>query len=387
MTEARGEVDAIVIGAGSVGVPACMSLAKAGLRVLCLDERASVGQGSNKAAIGGARATHSDPAKIRLTLRSLEIFSTWKETYGDDIGWHQGGYVFVAYGEKERKTLIDLLAVQRSYGLAIDWLNKDALLRVAPLLREDGLLGGTYSPKDGHCSPLLALHAMYEQAKKLGATFHFNEKVEHIEIEQGKVSGVATSKGRYRAPYVINAAGVSAKEVGEMAALALPVRPDEHEAGITEPVAHCLDPLVVDIRPGPGSANAYFYQHATGQFVFCITPSPLLWGNDTRETSGFLPMVAQRLIALAPRLAGVRVRRTWRGLYPMTPDGSPIVGFVEKPSGYLIAAGMCGQGFMLGPGLGELIARMVRNELIEGDQEMLLRMSPTRSFGAEEKLK
>jgi sarcosine oxidase, subunit beta len=66
-------------------------------------------------------------------------------------------------------------------------------------------------------------------------------------------------------------------------------------------------------------------------------------------------MVAQRMVDLMPRLANIKVRRTWRGLYPMTPDGSPIVGWARSVEGYLHAVGMCGQGFMLGPGVGALL--------------------------------
>ena len=66
--------DVIIIGAGSVGAPTAFYLAKVGLKPLVLDKFPSVGQGSSKRAIGGIRATHSDPAKIRLCLRSLEIF-------------------------------------------------------------------------------------------------------------------------------------------------------------------------------------------------------------------------------------------------------------------------------------------------------------------------
>lgn len=379
--------DVVIIGAGSVGAPAAMALAEAGRKVLVVDARPSVGQGSNKAAIGGVRATHSDPAKIRLTLRSLEILSSWQERHGDDIEWHRGGYVFVAYREQEERALKDLLAVQRSYGLDIGWLDAPALLEVAPDLLQRDLRGGTFSPSDGHCSPLLALHAFYERARRLGATFHFNERVTAVEASAGRVRGVVTDRGRYGADVVINAAGAWAREVGALSGLDVPVRPDEHEAGITEPVAHFLDPLVVDIRPGPGSANAYFFQHRTGQVIFCLTPSPLQWGDDTRETSGFLPMAAQRLLAVMPRLAALRVRRTWRGLYPMTPDGSPLVGWSRELEGYLLAAGMCGQGFMLGPGLGELIARMVCGSLAEGDEEILERMSPYRAFAGQERLK
>lgn len=384
---AAAHYDVVIIGAGSVGAPAAMALAEAGRKVLVVDARPSVGQGSNKAAIGGVRATHSDPAKIRLNLRSLEILSSWQERHGDDIEWHRGGYVFVAYREQEERALKDLLAVQRSYGLDIGWLDAPALLEVVPDLLQRDLRGGTFSPSDGHCSPLLALHAFYERARRLGATFHFNERVTAVEASGGRVRGVVTDRGRYGAGVVINAAGAWAREVGALSGLDVPVRPDEHEAGITEPVAHFLDPLVVDIRPGPGSANAYFFQHRTGQVIFCLTPSPLQWGDDTRETSAFLPMAAQRLLAVMPRLAALRVRRTWRGLYPMTPDGSPLVGWSREPEGYLLAVGMCGQGFMLGPGLGELIARMVCGSLDAGDAEILERMSPYRAFAGQERLK
>jgi sarcosine oxidase subunit beta len=166
-----------------------------------------------------------------------------------------------------------------------------------------------------------------------------------------------------------------------------PVNPDSHEAAITEPVAHFLRPMVVDIRPVAGSANYYFYQHATGQILFCITPSPNIWGIETHETSSFLPMVTRRMVEVLPRLSNLRVRRTWRGLYPMTPDGFPIIGWSQDVEGFLAAVGMCGQGFMLGPGVGELLARMVEGRLAETDQEILDIVSPYREFAGQEKLK
>ena len=85
--------DVVVIGAGSVGLPTAVFLAEAGVSALVIDQFAGPGQGSNKAAIGGIRATHSSPAKIRLCLESLRIFSTWQACHGDDIEWTQGGYV------------------------------------------------------------------------------------------------------------------------------------------------------------------------------------------------------------------------------------------------------------------------------------------------------
>ena len=379
--------DVIVIGAGSIGAPAAFYLAQAGYKVLVLDPAPSVGQTSNKRAIGGIRATHSDPAKIRLSLRSIEIFSTWKERFGDDIEWSEGGYVFVARGEREEKTLKNLLVTQKSFGLNIDWLDKQQLLQVVPDLNPAEIIGGTFSPQDGNASPLLAVHAFYTHAIEYDAVFHFNEKVLEIIVRSGKVVGVKTDRAEYGTDVVLNAAGAHASEIAQLAGLNVPVRPDSHEAAITEAVASFLKPMIVDIQPGPGSSNYYFYQHLTGQIIFCITPSPNIWGFDTEETSSFLPMVAKRMVDLMPRLKNIRVRRTWRGLYPMTPDGAPIVGFAKELEGYLYAVGMCGQGFMLGPGVGELTARLVSGQLLPTDQEILDILSPYRQFAGQELLK
>ena len=108
---------------------------------------------------------------------------------------------------------------------------------------------------------------------------------------------------------------------------------------------------------------------------------------DKRETSVFLPQVCSRMVGLLPRLKNLRVRRTWRGLYPTTPDGAPIVGWNQEVKGLLHAGGMCGQGLMMAPGVSELAARMIVGETIDGDELIMEEFSPYRSFKGEEALK
>ncbi len=379
--------DAIVIGAGSIGTPTAYYLAKSGLKVLVLESVPSVGQGSNKRAIGGIRATHSDPAKIALCLRSIEIFSTFKEQFGDDIEWDRCGYAFVAYRDLEEKTLKNLLVTQKSFGLNIDWYDAQAFSEIIPDINPNGLIGGTFSPEDGSASPLLTNHAYYTHAVELGVEFHFVEPIRAMDVQNGKIRSITTDNATYSAGIVVNCAGAWAADVGKLAGIDLPVRPDSHEAAITEPVARFLGPMVVDIRPAPGSTNYYFYQHITGQIIFCITPAPNAWGFDTRETSSYLPMVSRRMIEVMPRLKNLRVRRTWRGLYPMTPDGFPIFGWAPGISNFLLGVGLCGQGFMLGPAGGELLARIAQNASTENDQMILKYVSPERKFEGQELLK
>ncbi len=379
--------DVVVVGAGSVGMPTAMYLAERGLSVLCVDQFASAGQGSNKAAIGGLRATHSSPAKIRLCLDSLKTFSTWKETHGFDIEWRQGGYMFVAYRPEEARTLKELLVVQKQAGLNIDWYGKDDLLKLAPGLDAEGLLGGTFSPEDGSASPMLSSAAFHRRALALGVECRFNERVTAIMRRKGAVVGVRTDKGGYATGCVVNAAGAWARSLAQLGGQDVPVNPDCHEAGITEPAQRFLEPMVVDIRRTPGAANYYFYQAHSGQVIFCVTPDPPLIGTDRRETSEFLPLIARRMVGLMPKLANLKVRRTWRGLYPMTPDGSPVVGKSESLRGYVDAVGMCGQGYMLGPGVGALVARMVTETTTEEDAAVLHELRPEREFAGTEKLK
>jgi sarcosine oxidase subunit beta len=379
--------DVIIVGAGSVGTPLAWQLAEAGLHPLVLDQFASVGQGSNKTAIGGIRATHSDPAKIRICLKSIDIFSSWQERYGDDIGWIQGGYSFVAYRPDEEQLLKDLLKIQHRYGLDIDWYDREALLEIVPALNPNGLIGGTFSPGDGSASPLRSVLACERVARAHGALFHYGEKVTDILVEHGKVRGVRTDQGTYYSDVVVNAAGPWARELAAMAGIRVPVQPESHEGGITEPVARFLKPMIVDIRPAEGSANYYFYQHYTGQIIFCITPDPPITGTDRRETSVFLPQVARRMLGIMPRLKNLRIRRTWRGLYPMTPDGAPIVGPVRELDGYINLVGMCGQGYMLGPGLAVYVKQWITGEADQETREVLDELSLYRDFGGEEALK
>jgi sarcosine oxidase subunit beta len=143
----------------------------------------------------------------------------------------------------------------------------------------------------------------------------------------------------------------------------------------------------VDVRPSPDSTNYYFYQHHTGQIIFCITPAPLISGTDRRETSVFLPQVTRRMLGIMPCLKNLKVRRTWRGMYPMTPDGAPIVGEVKEVQGYFNAVGMCGQGFMLGPGLAVMLRRFITGDMDAQTREVLDLLTLDRSFGGKEALK
>lgn len=377
--------DFLIIGAGSIGTPLAYHLAKKGKKVLVLEKHASTGRGQNRAAIGGIRATHSDPAKIKICTVSLEEIRNMHSEHGIDVDWIEGGYLFPVYDTERERGLKNLLKIQKKLGLNIDWIDADAIKSLVPGISESGLRGGTFSPNDGSASPLKTTGAYYKLASAAGAEFRFYENVLSMEVAGNKVVSVKTNKDTYSAGLIINAAGADAKEIGKMYGVDLPVFPDSHEAGITEPVRPFFKPMVVDIRPDARSRNYYFYQNIEGQVVFCITPYPEAAGKDTDNTSEFLPLVIKRMLEIYPRLRNLRVRRTWRGLYPMTPDGFPIVGMAHEIENVFHAIGMCGQGYMLGSGLGKILSEI----LVDGSTEydfILEQLTLYRDFSGEEML-
>ncbi|NUM35507.1 MAG: FAD-binding oxidoreductase [Candidatus Brocadiae bacterium] len=381
--------DVIVIGAGSIGAPSAYFLAQRGLKVLCLEQLPSSGQGQNKAAIGGVRATHSDPAKIKICQKSLEIFSGWKELTGTDIGWKKGGYCFPVYEDREEKILKGLLPIQKKYNLNIDWIDDSRIKEVIPGINPEKLRGGTLSPEDGQVSPLKAINSFVHEAQKKGTKFLFQSKVTALKTDsQGCIVSVETQKEKYSAGIVLNAAGADASEICKMVGLDIPVFPDCHEAGISAPIAPFLDPLVVDLRPGAEgkTSNFYFGQNSEGQIIFCYTPNPPILGTNRHSTSEFMPIIARRLVDLIPRFKNLTIRRVWRGLYPMTPDGVAIVGKAPGLSNLYLGIGMCGQGFMMGPGVGANLASLINQGKSLMEDEVFTLLSPSRNFYAKKEV-
>ncbi len=357
--------DVIVVGSGSVGNPTACFLAQEGLKVLVVERRPASGQGDNKAAIGGVRATHSDPGKILTCSESLRIFSTWEEEHGFHIGWKPGGYCFPVFDENIEGVLKGILPIQKQHGLAIDWVGPERIAELIPGIVTAGLRGGTYSPHDGQVSPLLTAVAFQVEAVRHVAIYRFNERVTAYTREHGRITGVITDRGRYAAGWVVLATGADAADDGPLLNIEIPVMPDSHEAGISAPVEPFLAPLVVDLRPGPEgrTANFYFGQNSEGQIIFCYTPKELFVGTNRESLSEFLPILANRMISLIPRFKNLLIRRVWRGCYPMTPDGVPIIDTVDGCAGLILAVGMCGQGFMMGPG----VAKNVTHRIVHGE--------------------
>jgi sarcosine oxidase subunit beta len=93
-----------------------------------------------------------------------------------------------------------------------------------------------------------------------------------------------------------------------------------------------------------------------------------------------MPIIARRLVDLIPRLKNLLIRRLWRGTYPMTPDGIAVVGDVPTVKGLYLGVGMCGQGFMMGPGVGANLAKLISKGKPKMDDGVFKMLSCERNY-------
>jgi sarcosine oxidase subunit beta len=343
-----------IIGGGCVGTSAAYHLARAGVTDVVVLERGYLGSGASGRCAGGMRQQWSAEGNVRLAKLSIEAFADFESEVGQDVEFVQGGYLLTAYNLEWAETLRSEIAVQNACGVPTRFVSPGEVAAIAPVLDPRGMVGASYGPTDGKANPFLVVKGYSERAREMGVRFMIRTAVTGLETSGDRVTAVRTSAGRLEAEWVVDAAGGHAAQVAAMAGVRVPVVPYRHQILVTEPVAPCHDPMVIDIEH-----NIYFCQARHGSFLIGQTDEDQPPGDDIGSGWEFPRQIAAKMLHLAPRLAKLKVLRQWAGLYAVTPDHQPVIDRLGAYRNFLIAAGFSGHGFMLSPVSGRLLAEMI----------------------------
>jgi sarcosine oxidase subunit beta len=371
--------DSIIIGGGIIGLSAAYHLSGKGLKVLVVEKKFP-GSGSTTRCIGGIRQQFSTEASIKLTQESVSQFLKMEEEFGFSVEFFQGGYLFLAYSQENLDSFNEVSKLQKSLGLDVRLLSVSECLDIVPSLNRENLLGGVYSPDDGQAYPFKVIEGYIQEITRKKSKIMPFVEVTGILIENESVKGISIASGdKYYSNVVLNAAGPWAGEIGKLAGIDLPIAPEKHEAFITTRMNRLFDTMIVDYRKD----GCYFQQLVNGQVIGCYTPVPNQPGTDVHSSGEFLVEMSRRTIRLIPELSKAKVLRQWAGSYSMTPDGSPIVD-KSGISGFFVAAGMCGHGFMFSPAMGKFISEIIVDDHYPFDWD---EFKLNRDFSGKELLK
>ena len=341
----------VVVGGGVVGLSAAYHLAAAGVPDVQLLERDTLGSGSTCRAAGGVRAQFSDPVNIELGRRSLEVFETFEERFGQQIDLHQVGYLFLLDSAEDVAAFERSVARQNEHGVPSRMIDVAEARALSPEIDPSGLLAAAWSPTDGHCTPESVVLGYAGAARRAGARLLTRCAVTGVDTDDSQVRAVRTSHGLVRTEVVVCAAGAWSAALGAMAGVDLPVVPLRRQVVTTGPLPG-LDPRT----PFTIDFSAGFYFHREGPGLLLGMPDPdEVPGFDTRRSEDWLAGLAAAVQRRAPRLAEAGPTGGWAGLYEVTPDHNALVGEAEGVSRFLYATGFSGHGFLMGPAVGEVV--------------------------------
>src|SRR5262245_55534086 len=158
----------VIVGAGIMGVSTAYHLARLGVRRVVVLERDTVCSGSTALASGGIRHQYANRLGVELTTHSIQTYERFEDEFGVDPQFRQYGYLLLISTDEGLALPRGTGALQRSFGVAVEWLDAEATRRLCPYLRTDDLLGATYSPRDGYADPYLCTTAIAARARALG---------------------------------------------------------------------------------------------------------------------------------------------------------------------------------------------------------------------------
>lgn len=368
----KSHVQVVIIGGGIVGTSILYHLTKFGWKDVLLIERAELTSGSTWHAAGGFHAQNDDPTIAGLQGYTIRLYKEIEAESGQNIGMHMTGGVSLAT-TLERW---EMLKVEKSrfetMNMETHLVTPQEIQAMCPIVDLTDVIGGLYDEFEGYMDPHGTTHAYAGAARKRGGEIVLNNRVLELkQLPNGKWS-VVTEQGTVITEHVVNAAGLWARKVGNMAGLNLPVTPMQHHYLVTEDIPELvkLDKEIISVTDLEGFT--YLQPDRKGVLLGIYEQNPRHWkteGADWDYGMTLLPADIDRIgpeleigFNRFPVLQNAGIRKWVNGAFTFTPDGNPLVGPVPGMKNYWVACGCMG-GFSQGGAIGLTLA----NWMIHGD--------------------
>ncbi|MDX8356498.1 GcvT family protein [Sphingopyxis terrae] len=368
----KTHVRAIVIGGGVVGCSILYHLTKLGWRDVALIERKELTAGSSWHAAGGFHALNSDPGIAALQSYTIRLYEEIEKESGQDVGMHMTGGINIAATRERWDFLRADQARHQVLGLETELLGPSEIKELCPLIDVSGVYGAIFDRHEGHVDPSGVTHAYAKAARMAGADIYRHTRVVDIKPTGRGTWRVITDMGEIEAEHVVNAAGLWAREVGEMVGVRHPLVPMEHHYLITDDIPEVMAlekdklPLILDL-----DAEIYMRQERGGMLVGVYEKDATPWALsgtpwEYGETELLPPQLDRIGDALVkgyerfPAVAAAGIRRIVNGPFTFTPDGNPLIGPVPGVPNYWSACGVMA-GFAQGGGVGLSLAEWMIN--------------------------
>ena len=363
-----GSYDYVIIGGGAHGMATAYYLAtEFGAKRVAVLEKDYIGAGASGRNTTIIRANYRTAEGVRFYGESLRMYETLSQDVNFNLLFSQHGHLTLAHSDRSLQTMVERAEVNRLLGVDSRVVTPEEVGELCPQLDVSShptypILGALYHPPGGIIRHDAVVWGYAKEAAKAGVEIHPYTEVTGIARDNGRVTGVETSRGPIKAGTVISSWRAGARWSCDLAGVELPITTHILQAFVTEPLKPLLDKIIVS-----GTLHVYVSQSDRGELLIGSEIEPYS-GYSTKRTLGFVEDAARDMCELLPMLGEARVLRQWTGLCDVTPDYAPVMGLTGV-DGFLVDAGWGTYGFKASPIVGKTMAQLaatgVTPELIE----------------------
>jgi 4-methylaminobutanoate oxidase (formaldehyde-forming) len=366
----------VIVGGGIVGCSIAYHLTKLGWQDVVLLERKQLTCGTTWHAAGLVGQLRATLNLIKLAVYTTDLYSGLEAETGQATGFKQNGSLGVAANADRFEELKRGASMAQMAGLEVQVITPGEARELYPLLNIEDLVGAVFLPNDGQTNPIDTTMALAKGARTGGAKIFEDTKVTAIHTATGtgagpsgpRVTGVATDKGDIKADYVVNCAGMWAREVGLMVGARVPLHACEHYYILTDPMPGV--PADLPVLRDPGGC-AYYKEDAGKILLGAFEGNARAWGMDgipedfsfdelPGDMDHFMP-VLEGAMHRVPALENVGLRKFFCGPESFTPDVRYYLGETPEVRNFFVAAGFNSIGIQSAGGAGKVISEWIVN--------------------------
>jgi sarcosine oxidase subunit beta len=351
--------DVLVVGGGLMGTAAAFFLRHRHHLSVTLLERELVGRQASGTNFGNVRRQGRDLPQLPLANRARAVWGRLPELIGEDIEFVPYGHLRVCYTAAQAAALEQHARDVKPLGLDLDLFSAEQLRRRWGIFGPD-VVAGSLSPHDGHANPRLAGPAFARAAQRLGARVVEHAEVLRVERDRGGFVAHTANGARHRGEQLLVCCGAWSNRMASSFGEAVPMQARGPQMGVTEPLPYAVGPSIGVSSPIE-TESLYFRQIRRGNVVFGgglkgpALPEAIRAYVKPDNTLRQL----HELRRFVPAFAHLQLIRVWSGIEGYTADAVPVLGPSATTAGLHYAFGFNGEGFALGPGVGDVMAELI----------------------------
>lgn len=363
------QAQVVIVGGGIIGTSIAYHLTHMGWRDVVLLESNQLTCGTTWHA-AGLMVTFGSTSETATEMRkySRDLYSRLEQETGLATGFNPIGFIEVAADEDRLQEYRRVATFNRYCGIDVQEISPAEIKQLFPLAKVTDLLAGFYVPQDGRVNPVDVTMSLAKGARNQGATILQGVTATGVIKKKGVVTGVRTPRGDIQAEFVVNCAGMWARQFGEIEGINIPNQAAEHYYLITERIVDLPPDMPVLEDP---SHYGYYREEGGGMLVGMFEPICAPWhidripddfyfGEINPDSDRMMPFF-EKAMSRVPITKEIGIKKIFCGPESFTPDLLPIVGEAPELKNYFVAAGLNSIGILSGGGLGRIMAHWIIN--------------------------